>query len=200
MSRPGCASLEERDRALAALKELEFDHRTGKISDEDYRALVGPLRRQAGEALRALEHGDRRDREPEKADVGAECPACGAPVAAETRFCSECGSPVCCDSEGAETRLRKYWSAPDLGLLAGLALAIGGVLLLAAQAWLWAFLALGLAAAIVVLRVEAGRRATGAAVTRLFLAPPRRSCALPRSARALQAPARAGRAPGRTEP
>ena len=46
---------EERDRALAALKELEFDHRTGKVSDEDYRASVGPLRRRAAEALRALE-------------------------------------------------------------------------------------------------------------------------------------------------
>ena len=46
---------EERDRALAALKELEFDHRTGKISDDDYRSLVGPLRRRAADALRALE-------------------------------------------------------------------------------------------------------------------------------------------------
>lgn len=46
---------EERDRALAALKELEFDHRTGKVSDEDYRALVGPLRRRAAELLRALD-------------------------------------------------------------------------------------------------------------------------------------------------
>ena len=46
---------EERDRALAALKELELDHRTGKVSDEDYRSLVGPLRRQAAEALRALD-------------------------------------------------------------------------------------------------------------------------------------------------
>jgi hypothetical protein len=46
---------EERDRALAALKELEIDHRTGKVNDEDYRALVGPLRREAAEALRALE-------------------------------------------------------------------------------------------------------------------------------------------------
>lgn len=46
---------EARDRALAALKELELDHRTGKVSDEDYRALVGPLRREAAEALRALE-------------------------------------------------------------------------------------------------------------------------------------------------
>jgi hypothetical protein len=46
---------EERDRALAALKELELDHRTGKVSDEDYRELAGPLRRRAAEALRALE-------------------------------------------------------------------------------------------------------------------------------------------------
>jgi hypothetical protein len=46
---------EERDRALAALKELELDHRTGKVSDEDYRALVGSLRRRAVETLRALE-------------------------------------------------------------------------------------------------------------------------------------------------
>jgi len=46
---------EERDRALGALKELEFDHRTGKISDEDYRELIGPLRARVAEALRALE-------------------------------------------------------------------------------------------------------------------------------------------------
>ena len=61
--------LEERDRSFAALKELEFDHRTGKISDEDYRALVGPLRRAAGEALKALEHEDRQDREREEVDA-----------------------------------------------------------------------------------------------------------------------------------
>jgi hypothetical protein len=51
---------EERDRALAALKELEFDHRTGKVSDEDYRELVGPLRRAAAEALLALEPRAKR--------------------------------------------------------------------------------------------------------------------------------------------
>src|SRR5438128_9336741 len=53
------ALAEERDRALAALKELEFDHRTGKVSDEDYRELVGPLRRRAAETLRALEPRSR---------------------------------------------------------------------------------------------------------------------------------------------
>jgi len=52
---PRLALLERRDRALAALKELEFDHRTGKVTDDDYRSLVGPLRRRAAEALKALE-------------------------------------------------------------------------------------------------------------------------------------------------
>jgi hypothetical protein len=47
--------LERRDRALGALKELEFDHRTGKIADADYEASVGPLRREAAEAMNALE-------------------------------------------------------------------------------------------------------------------------------------------------
>ena len=47
--------IEERDHALAALKELEFDHRTGKVDDADYRASVGPLRRAAAEALQALD-------------------------------------------------------------------------------------------------------------------------------------------------
>ena len=47
--------VEERDRALAALKELEFDHRTGKVDDADYRELLGPLRQAAAVALRALD-------------------------------------------------------------------------------------------------------------------------------------------------
>ncbi|HSI97781.1 MAG TPA: hypothetical protein VK926_05420 [Gaiellaceae bacterium] len=58
--------LEARDRALTALKELEFDHRTGTISDEDYRTLVGPLRREVARALQALEGDD----EPVEAGTG----------------------------------------------------------------------------------------------------------------------------------
>jgi hypothetical protein len=49
--------LEARDRALSALKDLEFDHRTGTVSDEDYRLQVGALRRDVAMALQAL----RRD-------------------------------------------------------------------------------------------------------------------------------------------
>ena len=47
--------LEARDRALAALRELEFDHRTGTVSDEDYRSQVGALRRDVATTLQALE-------------------------------------------------------------------------------------------------------------------------------------------------
>jgi hypothetical protein len=49
--RDALAAAEERDRVLSELKELEFDHRTGKITDEDYGAQVGPLRRRAAELL-----------------------------------------------------------------------------------------------------------------------------------------------------
>jgi hypothetical protein len=63
--------VEERDRALAALKELEFDHRTGKVSDADYRELVVPLRREAAAALAALEPKATARRAPEKVDVRA---------------------------------------------------------------------------------------------------------------------------------
>lgn len=56
--------LEQRDRALAALKELEFDHRTGKVSDADYRTLVGPLRREVAVVLQALKpRGEQSKRE-----------------------------------------------------------------------------------------------------------------------------------------
>lgn len=63
LERRRLALIEERDRVLEALRELELDHRTGKLSDDDYRALVGPLRRRAAQAARALEpRGEERGR------------------------------------------------------------------------------------------------------------------------------------------
>lgn len=65
------ALAEARDQALAALKELELDHRTGKVNDDDYRELVGPLRRRAAEALRALDAYPARmsEIEPQQPEV-----------------------------------------------------------------------------------------------------------------------------------
>jgi hypothetical protein len=52
---PAVAAGDDRLSALDALKELELDHRTGKVSDEDYRALVAPLRAEAAQAMKALD-------------------------------------------------------------------------------------------------------------------------------------------------
>jgi hypothetical protein len=54
--------LETRDRALGALKELEFDHRSGAVSDDDYRSQVGALRRDVASALQALERDSEEGR------------------------------------------------------------------------------------------------------------------------------------------
>ena len=54
--------LEQRDRALGALRELEFEHRTGTVSDDDYRAQLGPLRRNVAAALQALDRDGREGR------------------------------------------------------------------------------------------------------------------------------------------
>ncbi|OFW71802.1 MAG: hypothetical protein A2Y55_06630 [Actinobacteria bacterium RBG_16_68_12] len=62
--------LEVRDRALSALKELEFDHRTGTIADQDYREQVGPLRREAAAALQALDHDAREQPVDERSGEG----------------------------------------------------------------------------------------------------------------------------------
>jgi hypothetical protein len=81
-ARKRLALAEERDRALAALKELEFDHRTGKVGDEDYRSLVGPLRRAAAEALRALDRPARygpRMSEPTSIETPTPVPEPGPP-------------------------------------------------------------------------------------------------------------------------
>lgn len=58
------ALLEARDRAVSALRDLEFDHRTGTVSDRDYRSEVGRLRRGVADALQALERTAGEGRPP----------------------------------------------------------------------------------------------------------------------------------------
>ncbi len=84
---------EERDRALAALKELEFDHRTGKISDADYRELLGALRDEAAGALRALDRV-----------YGVERAGRNGPVTTTL------------DPSGARPRVPEPWPPPDEGV------------------------------------------------------------------------------------
>jgi hypothetical protein len=46
---------EARDAAYQGLRDLEQDHRDGKVTDDDYAAERGRLRAEAGAALRELD-------------------------------------------------------------------------------------------------------------------------------------------------
>lgn len=49
---------EDKRRILRAIKELEFDHAMGKLSDEDFREVGDRYRLRAIEVLRKLDSGD----------------------------------------------------------------------------------------------------------------------------------------------
>ena len=106
--------------ALLALKEIEFDRETGKLSDEDYRFLKDKYSAQAIEALRAEEAAKAPDdvealiahrvralrAAAEAAPEGARaCPTCGPRPEPDAAFCSTCGSalpaPAACARCGA---------------------------------------------------------------------------------------------------
>jgi hypothetical protein len=56
--------LERRDAAYAALRDLEQDHRTGKVSDADYDVERRRLRAEAAEALRGLDRLESKTETP----------------------------------------------------------------------------------------------------------------------------------------
>ena len=95
----------KRDLALAALKEIEFDKATGKLSDADYDRLY---RRYAAEAMVAIREADHP--QAARLTVGTAmggqavgrsggqkprfCEECGSRLEGSGKFCAECGTPV----------------------------------------------------------------------------------------------------------
>lgn len=90
--------------ALTALKEIEFDRETGKLSDADYAYLKEKYTAAALEALRAEAPDDieamvaarvrvlRSASAPAPASAGAlACSACGPRPEPDAVFCSGCG-------------------------------------------------------------------------------------------------------------
>ncbi len=84
--------------ALAAIRELEFDFATGKLSDDDYASLRARYEARAVEVL-------SRPTRPAAADVDAQieaeiasartrarCASCGQPLPQAARFCPACGT------------------------------------------------------------------------------------------------------------
>lgn len=81
--------------ALRALKEIEFDRATGKLSDQDYDALKTKY---TGEALAAMrvESGIRSQEPgvtpaPDSRLPTPRCPEHGPRSESDAQFCSECG-------------------------------------------------------------------------------------------------------------
>lgn len=92
-------------QALLALREIEFDRATGKLSDEDYTKLKQRYEERALTAIRAEETAlEARDADSAEADDPAEravlqmrgakqreCVACGVRSETGAVFCSRCG-------------------------------------------------------------------------------------------------------------
>lgn len=87
-----------RESLLSAIRDLDFDYKTGKVSEEDY----GPLRAQllvetAGLTRQEQDKDDQlealiQSRRTHK--TGSNCSQCDAPVAPGQHFCSSCGAPL----------------------------------------------------------------------------------------------------------
>ena len=66
--------------AIDALREIEFDRATGKLSDADYDSLKASYTQKAISAMRA--------------SGSAVCENCGARPERDAKFCSRCGRPL----------------------------------------------------------------------------------------------------------
>lgn len=86
------------DLAIAALREVEFDRATGKLSDSDYATL---RERYASQALATMRAGDRSGPVEEDAAEAAirayrsahpTCGKCGIRPEIDAIYCSNCGS------------------------------------------------------------------------------------------------------------
>jgi hypothetical protein len=85
-----------RGQALVALNEIEFDHATGKLSDEDFSEL---RRRHGRQALALLTTAEANSAEELVSRArgpagGARCPDCGPRPEPDAVFCSSCGTPI----------------------------------------------------------------------------------------------------------
>lgn len=98
----------EAERAVVVrnIRELDFDHRTGKIDDADYASLRAELLERGAQLLRdiesarAAEHSRDFDREIEdqvarlRARATRACAACAAVLRQDDKFCPQCGERV----------------------------------------------------------------------------------------------------------
>jgi len=91
-----------KESAYAALKELEFDYRTGKLSEEDYKELEEQYRYQAISLLKDIDRAEKGEDLSEKIEEEIRairkakqkelrCPSCQGQYRSGDRFCPSCG-------------------------------------------------------------------------------------------------------------
>ena len=78
-------------QALIALKEIEFDLATGKLSDADFAELK---RKFTSEAVAAIREEKGEQVAPAKVAAGTACPRSGPRPERDAHFCSTCGSSL----------------------------------------------------------------------------------------------------------
>ena len=85
----------EREAIYDAIRDLDHDFETDKVSAADHGQLREELRARAAVLIRA-EEGGRSAAPPSGADSAARpaCAACGAAPAPDHRFCARCGAPL----------------------------------------------------------------------------------------------------------
>jgi hypothetical protein len=97
-------SSEDGARAIDALREIEFDRETGKLSDADYASLKAAYTASALSELRREDAGGSRGRSS-GAVVAPQwtCPTCGPRLESDALFCSNCARylPGVCAGCGA---------------------------------------------------------------------------------------------------
>jgi hypothetical protein len=91
----------DEESAVAALRELEFDRATGKLSDTDYAELKARYTKSAVAAMRRESKSDAATTRPSDDDIEAEvrayrqrlagCPTCGPRPEPDAIYCSNCG-------------------------------------------------------------------------------------------------------------
>ena len=92
--------LRRRDRVYVELRELDFDYRVGKVTEDDYVEARDQLETEAARILQAIDVeikaiDDEIEREVKRLrETRRSCPSCGAALAPNTRFCPACGEPV----------------------------------------------------------------------------------------------------------
>jgi hypothetical protein len=97
---PESSTTLDKDAAVGALREIEFDRATGKLSDTDYADLKARYTREAVAAMRREDvaaAGERPSDDEIEAAVRAyreqrlQCATCGPRPEADAVFCSNCG-------------------------------------------------------------------------------------------------------------